>query len=61
MSGYTMLKLKDVDNAGAHFGLPEEDFGLRMARDALGGDVAEADDAEEESAGERETDRAGTS
>ncbi len=40
MSGYSTVNLKDVDNYGANFELPEEDFQLRMARVPLGCEIA---------------------
>ena len=39
MSEYTALNLKDLDKAGAGFGLPEDKFELRMGRVPLGTEI----------------------
>jgi hypothetical protein len=40
VSGYSTVNLKEVDNYGSNFGLPEDNFQLRMARGPLGCDTA---------------------
>lgn len=40
MAGYTVQNLKQIDNAGAAFGLPEDQIELRLGRGPLGCETA---------------------